>query len=88
MILKSEKRLEITAKQTDDYYEDLIGKNLEVTEIHMGQSNTSIAFKDVFGGFNSVHFDFYCDGKSIDIYRSALINPYSPLSAKLIYFEE
>ena len=48
----------------------------EVEEISMGQSYTTIYLKGFKKGFNSVHFKFYKDGKSLDIYADPRYNPY------------
>lgn len=42
----------------------------------MGQSNTSVYLVGFEKPFNSVHFDFFEDGKEIAIYRSPKYNPY------------
>ena len=52
------------------------GKEYGVKDVLMGQSRTTILLADVDGVFNSVHFDFFEDGKEIDIYSSPKYNPY------------
>ena len=52
------------------------GKEYGVKDVLMGQSHTTILLADVDGVFNSVHFDFFEDGKEIDIYSSPKYNPY------------
>ena len=52
------------------------GKEYAVKDVLMGQSHTTILLTDVDGVFNSVHFDFFEDGKEIDIFRSPKYNPY------------
>lgn len=42
----------------------------------MGQSHTSVTVVGIKGSFNSISFKFTHDGREIDIFRSALINPY------------
>ena len=50
-------------------------KEYEVTHIDMGSSFTFITLKD--GRiYNSVNFDFYEDGKPLDIYEDKRFNPY------------
>lgn len=53
-----------------------VGKEYQVTDVYMGQSNTSILLAGFKGGFNSVQFDFFEDGKPCNIYRSPKYNPY------------
>lgn len=53
-----------------------VGKEYIVTNVCMGQSNTSIWLDGHSGSFNSVQFDFYEDGKPINIYKSSKYNPY------------
>lgn len=53
-----------------------VGKLYEVENIYMGQSHTTITLKDKKGAYNSVLFEFYENGKQIDIYRDKRINPY------------
>lgn len=51
-------------------------KEYKLDHVSMGQSNTAIYLKDFEIGFNSVHFDFYENGKIIDIFKDARFNPY------------
>ena len=73
----------ITAKvireSQDDWWlnHDLeYGKEYEVRGIDMGQSYTSVYLKDMRNPYNSVIFEFYEDGKPLDIYRDTRFNPY------------
>ena len=52
------------------------GKEYEVRGIDMGQSYTSVYLKDMRNPYNSVIFEFYEDGKQLDIYRDTRFNPY------------
>lgn len=52
------------------------GKEYEVKDILMGQSHTTILLADLDGVFNNVLFDFFEDGKEIDIFTSPKYNPY------------
>ena len=52
------------------------GKTYEVEDIDMGQSFTSIYLKDMRNAYNSVIFEFYEDGKSLDIYSDTRFNSY------------
>lgn len=52
-----------------------VGKEYLVERVNMGQSTTDIHISGL-GCFNSVQFDFFEDGKPIDIYRSPKYNPY------------
>lgn len=53
-----------------------VGKEYCVVDVCMGQSNTSIRLDGISGGFNSVNFDFFKDGKPHNIYKDPDINPY------------
>ena len=53
-----------------------LGKEYRVVDISMGQSNTSIFLEGYSGGFNSVNFDFFKDGKPHNIYKDPEYNPY------------
>lgn len=53
-----------------------VGKEYHVERVNMGQSSTDIHLSGFGGSFNSVQFDFFEDGKPIDIYRSPKYNPY------------
>ena len=53
-----------------------VGKEYSVVDLDMGQSHTTIWLEGMGTGFNSVQFEFYEDGKLIDIYRSQKYNPY------------
>ena len=53
-----------------------VGKEYLVERVNMGQSSTDISLFGFGGYFNSVQFDFFEDGKPIDIYRSPKYNPY------------
>lgn len=52
------------------------GKDYEVREIFMGQSRTSIFLEGLEGPFNSVQFEFFEDGKPLNIFRDSRFNPY------------
>jgi len=53
-----------------------VGKEYNVERVDMGQSSTGIYLSGFSVSFNSVQFDFFEDGKPIDIYRSPKYNPY------------
>jgi hypothetical protein len=53
-----------------------INKLYEVSSVSMGQSYTYIYLVDFKGCFNSVQFEFYEEGKEIDIYDDPRYNPY------------
>lgn len=64
-------------------------EKLDVKEIYMGQSSTSILLMGYAEKpFNSIHFDFYLHNRKIDIYRSGLINHYRTLNLQGIYYLE
>ena len=52
------------------------GKEYEVRCIDMGQSYTSVYLKDMRNPYNSVIFEFYEDGKTLNIYRDKRFNKY------------
>jgi hypothetical protein len=52
------------------------GKEYIVTDVSMGQFYTSIFLDGFSKCFNSVNFDFFEDGKPLNIYRDARFNPY------------
>lgn len=52
-----------------------VGDEFKVEEIDMGGSSTSIKLEDG-GYFNSVFFEFYEDGKPLNIYEDKRFNPY------------
>lgn len=52
------------------------GEKIEVSYVDMGQSYTYVQLKDYVGVYNSVLFDFFEDGRPIDIYSSRKYNPY------------
>lgn len=52
-----------------------LGDKIEVEDINMSQSSTSIKLKD-HGWFNSVFFDFEENGEELDIYSDSRFNPY------------
>ena len=80
--------LPIKAIPIDEHY-GLPKEKLDVKEIHMGQSSTSILIMGYADRhFNSIHFDFYLHNRKIDIYRSGLINGYRTLNLKGIYYLE
>lgn len=53
-----------------------LNQELEVDDIDMGQSSTSIYLKGYDRSFNSVFFDFYEDGKELNIFNDERFNPY------------
>ena len=61
-----------------------------VAEIRMGQSATYVALIDTPLLQNSVDYDFFIDGRRVNIYKSALFNPYIEYMPyeNLICFEE
>lgn len=70
---------EVIKKSQDDTWlnHDLeYGKMYEVDGIDMGQSYTSVYLKNMINPYNSVIFEFYEDGKPLDIYRDTRFNPY------------
>jgi hypothetical protein len=52
------------------------GKEYEVEDIDMGQSYTSVYIIGKPFPYNSVFFEFYEDGKPLDIYRDKRFNKY------------
>ena len=52
------------------------GKMYEVEDIDMGQSYTSVYIVDKPYPYNSIFFEFYENGKLLDIYKDARFNPY------------
>ena len=53
-----------------------LNQEYKVEYISMGQSYTTVYLVGFWQAFNSVHFDFFEDGKEIDIFRSSKYNPY------------
>lgn len=53
-----------------------IGDRLEVKDISMGQSHTTVYLKEDGRGYNSVFFSFEESGKPINIYNDPRYNPY------------
>ena len=53
-----------------------VKKEYEVSNIVMGQSNTSVYLEGYAGPFDSVHFEFLEDGKPLNIFRDPRFNPY------------
>ena len=53
-----------------------VGKEYPVESVSMGRYHTDIHLSGFGGCFNSVQFDFFEDGKPIDLYRSPKYNPY------------
>lgn len=64
-----------------EYSRNHLAVNAEycVTSVDMGQSNTSIKLLDIPGVFNSAQFEFFEDGRSVDIYKDPRYNPYLKL---------
>lgn len=52
------------------------GKMYEVEDIDMGQSYTSVYIVNKPYPYNSIIFEFYENGKLLDIYKDARFNPY------------
>lgn len=60
-----------------DYPTDLtVGEEYEVESINMSSSHTSIQLKGKHDLYNSVCFEFYENGKPLDIYEDVRFNPY------------
>lgn len=53
-----------------------VGKEYEVKSIDMGSFMTYILLTNIFTWFNSICFDFFEDGKPLDIYEDKRFNPY------------
>lgn len=54
-----------------------VGERYAVSNVMMGQSNTSIFLEGIAGVFNSVQFEFEEeDGTPVDIYRDRRFNTY------------
>lgn len=53
-----------------------VGKEYEVERVSMGGSYTSIFLVGKRGSYNSVMFEFYENGKELDIYKDKRFNPY------------
>lgn len=52
------------------------GHEYQVTDLYMGSCHTEIWLAGFVEPFNSVQFDFYEDGREIDIYRDRRYNPW------------
>lgn len=74
--MEIQRKIRVMAIPTKDVKDLENGKEYEVGAVMMGQSNTSVCLENIKGSFNSIDFKFMYEGKEIDIYRSALINPY------------
>jgi hypothetical protein len=61
---------------TSKYEEVKIGERYPIKKLMMGQSSTTITLENIRGAFSSVHFKFYIGQKEVDIFNSALLNPY------------
>ena len=72
----------VTSEYVFDGDKELASKYLvpdtdyEVYSIDMGSWMTDIYLIGYKYGFNSIYFDFYEDGKEIDIYKDPRFNPY------------
>lgn len=53
-----------------------VGCEYPVDTISMGQSYTAVYLNGFSCPFNSVHFEFFDDGKPLDIYQDRRFNPY------------
>lgn len=60
-----------------------LGKEYPVRKVDMGGYRTDIMLVGPTGMFNSVFFDFYEDGKPINIYKSPKYNPFLRRSAAM-----
>ena len=54
----------------------IAGNEYPVSDISIGQSYTSVHLENFQGAFNSVQFEFYEDGKPLNIFRDRRFNPY------------
>lgn len=54
----------------------VVGQIYNVENVVMGRWHTDIYLKGRKDNYNSVMFDFYEDGKEIDIYSDERYNPY------------
>ena len=54
----------------------IAGNEYPVSDISIGQSYTSVYLENFQGAFNSVQFEFYEDGKPLNIFRDRRFNPY------------
>lgn len=54
----------------------VVGSEYPVKDVCMGQSHTSVYLEGIKVPFNSVHFEFFEDGKPLNIYRDNRFNPY------------
>lgn len=52
------------------------GTDYPVSNIFVGQSHTNVYLENFSGVFNSVQFEFYEDGKPINIFHDQRFNPY------------
>lgn len=79
----------VKAKAKNKHYEKAgiqMDDLLEVEAINMGQTSTRVCFWGRNCSFNALHFDFYVNGKEIDIYRSGAFNHYFMFRLPLIKF--
>lgn len=79
----------VKARAKNEHYKKVgIQKDelLDVESISMGQTNTRVCFIGRNCSFNAIHFDFYVNGKEIDIYRSGAFNHYFMFKLPLIKF--
>lgn len=53
-----------------------LGEEYEVKHIEMSSAITFVFLKDKKGVFNSLCFEFFEDGKPLDIYQDIRFNPY------------
>lgn len=53
-----------------------VGREYEVTGIHMGPTHTEINLKGIEGDFESVKFEFYENGNPLNIYNDPRFNPW------------
>lgn len=54
-----------------------LNRNYHMNHISIGQSHSSVWLQEFDGvNFNSVHFDFYENGKRFDIYRDERFSQY------------
>lgn len=88
--MRIQKQIRITVIPIKDVEGLEGGKEYEVEDIMMGQSNTSVSIVGIKHSYNSVNFKFLHDGKEIDIFASSIINPYKKFTGGngIVYKED